>query len=152
MFTYDPGSGEVRRLPHQGTGGSTGAPRDSRTKYLRFQVRGRYVYAHRIAWCLMTGDWPHGDIDHVNGDGGDNRWLNLRVATRAENSQNVGGPRADNTSGYLGVTWHKRAGKWAATIRANGIRHHLGLFVTREDAAAAYREAKARLHSFAARM
>lgn len=79
-------------------------------------------------------------IDHVNGDGLDNRRCNLRSADKSRNGANRGAPR-QNTTGFKGVTWHKAAGKFAAQIEVLGRRQHLGLFVTAEEAAQAYDQA-----------
>lgn len=82
--------------------------------------------AHRIAWALMTGEWPKFEIDHVNGIKHDNRWCNLREATRAQNMANIKRSKA-NKSGYKGV--HKFDGRlWRATISSGGKRHDVGLF------------------------
>jgi hypothetical protein len=83
--------------------------------------------------------------DHRDGDGLNNRRSNLRDVTFVENNQNAR-KRADNTSGYKGVTWNNRLGKWHAAIRAHNVRHHLGYFDTPEAAHAAYANASARLH------
>lgn len=55
--------------------------------YIMFQVNGHRDYAHRFAWLYMTGKWPK-ELDHINGDRSDNRWLNLREATRFQNNGN----------------------------------------------------------------
>jgi hypothetical protein len=49
-----------------------------------------------------------------------------------------------NTSGFPGVSWSKAAGKWEAHLRVDGVRHYLGLFLSAEDAYAAYLDARAR--------
>lgn len=72
-------------------------------------------------------------IDHVNGNGLDNRKENLRAATRSQNGCNRG-KNLNNTSGFKGVFWHKSTGKWYAAVRLNRKLHHLGLFETREEA------------------
>jgi hypothetical protein len=76
-------------------------------------------------------------VDHINGDGLDNRRSNLRSATNAENSKNQRIP-VNNTSGFKGVAWHKRDMRWQAYIRLDDGRRHLGTFTTAEDAAYAY--------------
>ncbi len=76
-------------------------------------------------------------VDHINGDGLDNRRANLRPATHASNNRNRGGTRL-NTSGYKGVTWHKRGRKWMAQIHHKGKHYHLGLFTDLTEAALAY--------------
>ena len=51
-------------------------------------VNGVYLLAHRVAWAIVNGSWPSGQIDHQNGDKADNRIVNLRVVCNAENAQN----------------------------------------------------------------
>lgn len=77
------------------------------------------------------------EVDHVNGDGLDNRRSNLRSATRQQNAANQRKP-STNTSGFKGVTWHAKLGKWRASLMARGHRHYLGLHATAEAAARAY--------------
>jgi hypothetical protein len=97
---------------------------------------------------------PGVEVDHkrgvwLNGDPTtkilDNRRSNLRLATGSQNKHNVG-KRRDNTSGWKGVTWHKRAAKWTAQIKLHGQGFNLGYHATREDAASAYDTACAFLH------
>lgn len=76
-------------------------------------------------------------IDHINGNGLDNRRANLRPADQAKNGRNVG-PRAHNTSGYKGVTWSRHSRKWHAQISVDKQRHHLGLYEDVIEAARAY--------------
>lgn len=84
-------------------------------------------------------------IDHKNHNLLDNRRCNLRVCTAAENSFNR---RKDsrNKSGYKGVCFEKSRNKWAADIRAFGVRYRLGRFDTAEQARDAYVEAAKKLH------
>lgn len=98
-------------------------------------INGGNVYAHRAAWALMMGEWPAGQIDHINHTPGDNRWNNLRSVTLEENRRNMSMMRS-NTSGVCGVSWHSQNGKWCAFI-GDRKRVHLGYFNTIEDAAAA---------------
>lgn len=108
----------------------------SRTTYAMTQIRKRTVYMHRL---LMNA--PKGiEVDHINGNGLDNRLANLRFATRSENEANKR-MRVDNKSGFRGVYFYKRYDKWAGKIKAHGTVQHLGYFVTPEEAARAYDEA-----------
>jgi hypothetical protein len=119
----------------------------SRGGVLTFNGRTYRLRAHRVAWALATGAWPVAEIDHKNGDTSDNRFANLREATRAEIIQNAA-PRSDNTSGVQGVYWNKQYRKWQVQITVKGRRKDLGRFGTLESARAAYLKAKARLHPF----
>ena len=74
------------------------------------------------------------DVDHINREKTDCRKINLRVCTHQENCFNQG-KRITNTSGYMGVSFSKRSGKYESYINHNGIKHHLGLFETAEEAA-----------------
>jgi len=103
----------------------------------------------RIAYLLMTGEWPKHQIDHVNGDRSDNRWSNLRDATNGQNGQNRG-MMSSNTSGYKGV--YKCRNKWRARIRYNKLRFSLGSYVTRETAYEAYSCVARILHGEYARL
>jgi hypothetical protein len=87
-------------------------------------------------------------IDHVNGDGLDNRRANLRPATVAQNAWNAG--KRNPRSGYKGVCLAKDKGLWRAAIVCNGQRKHLGYFRDKRDAAKAYDRAARKYHgSFA---
>lgn len=104
-------------------------------KYIRVRVFNRSYQAHRIIWMHQTGSFPDHEIDHIDGNGLNNRWDNLRPVNRAENSRNQR-LRATNTSGIVGVSQHKD-GKWHAVITHNYKSIHLGRFLTRREAAAA---------------
>lgn len=99
--------------------------------------------AHRIAMAIATGDWPKGEVDHINGDKADNRLCNLRVVTKSENQRNAK-QRTDNTSGITGVSVRK-SGKFQAFINAHNQRTYLGSFTRLEDAISARKEAEKRL-------
>jgi hypothetical protein len=76
-------------------------------------------------------------VDHKNGNSLDNRIANLRPATRSQNAQNV--PKRKNTSSRLiGVSFHKRQGRWRASISFEGKTRWLGFFDNEIDAAKAY--------------
>jgi hypothetical protein len=77
-------------------------------------------------------------IDHINGDGLDNRIENLRLCTHGQNMSNRK-LHKNNTSGYKGVNWESE--KWRATIYRNGKKISLGCFDDILDAAKAYNKA-----------
>jgi hypothetical protein len=114
-------------------------------------IDGLNQYAHRLAWLWMIGEWPAEEIDHIDGNPLNNRWKNLRLATRGENQFNRGADYT-NTSGYKGVTYHKQCRKWVARIGHKRKSYHLGLFETAKTAHAAYCEAAIRLHGEFARL
>lgn len=81
-------------------------------------------------------------VDHINGNGLDNRKENLRLCTHAENQRNAK-IRSDNKSGYKGVGWNKQKNKWETRVRLNGRPKIVGFFSDPVDAAKAY-DAKAK--------
>ncbi|MHC6034125.1 HNH endonuclease [Enterobacter hormaechei] len=101
--------------------------------YLRVMVDGKRYLLHRLAWFYVHKRWPKNVIDHINGDGSDNRIANLREADPEQNSRNSR-LRVDNKSGAKGASYHKRIGMWIATARLNGKQVHLGAFKTKEEA------------------
>ena len=98
--------------------------------YARAWINGRREYMHRF---IMEGDL----IDHINGNGLDNRKSNLRLADKSLNAINSK-IRSDNSTGYRGVTFNKKANKYMAEISRNGKKTYLGLFNTAEEAHGAY--------------
>mgnify|MGYP003450174538 CR=1 FL=1 len=90
--------------------------------------------AHRLAYLYITGHHPTDFIDHINGIKDDNRWNNLRAATRSENGRNRR-LNLNNKSGFIGVCWHKGLGMWQSNIRHDNKQIYLGVFKTPEEAA-----------------
>jgi len=128
LLTYDPDTGvfirnaKFRNLPKGGAVGCVGAG-----GYMQCSLDGRMYKMHRLAWLYIYGRWPNDQIDHINHNVTDNRIRNLREVSCAENHQNRA-RRTKNSSGYLGVGWHKRDKRWQAHIEVNGKRHHLGYY------------------------
>lgn len=116
------------------------------TGYRRLSLDSRRYLAHRCAWLYVHGAWPEHDIDHINGDKGDNRIANLRDVPACVNLENKRGARRDNASGLLGVHLHRQSGRWRARIRHDGKAVHIGMFDSPEAAHAAYLETKRKLH------
>lgn len=116
--------------------------------YVSISRGKRKVLAHRLAWFVEFGSVPSDRfVEHINGDRTDNRISNLRLATAAENMQNLSTP-ITNTSGYLGVTWSKKSKAWQAQISTDGKRKHLGLFNCPKQAHEAYLAEKLNTHGF----
>lgn len=116
-----------------------------RDGYCRVSLKGRAVLSHRVAWALVTGAWPKGEIDHANRIKNDNRWVNLREATRSTNLQNQIAPRSDNLLGILGVS-KRESGRFRARITKHGETISIGTFDNKDDAKSAYDAAKQRVH------
>lgn len=108
--------------------------------YRTVSVRNERFLVHRIAWLIVRGRWPANELDHVNGDKADNRFVNLREATKSQNGQNRG-PQKNNRSGFKGVSWGTRDKKWVARIKIGKKYVSLGAFDTAIAAAAAYKVA-----------
>ena len=92
------------------------------------------LYMHRL---IIGNNCKDLFIDHINGDGLDNRRSNLRICTNAENLHN----RLPRREMYKGVYWCKRKKPWRARIRNNGRLIHLGYYDSKEKAANAYNKA-----------
>ena len=87
---------------------------------------------HRVIWKMVTGEEPD-TIDHINGNPSDNRWENLRGASRVENQKNTA-MRNDNISGVVGVSWDRKNERWRASITSNGRTMNLGRYSNFRDA------------------
>jgi hypothetical protein len=103
--------------------------------YRQISIYKKLHMAHRLAWLYVYGEWPHGEIDHINHEKLDNRIANLRIVDRTVNSQNLPFKRS-NSSGATGVMWDPRSGKWRARITHNKRARELGRFDTKDQAIA----------------
>lgn len=134
-YTYDPDTGKV-------TLNFTGQAIGSHCKlgYLLARVGDSTYRVHRIAWAIQTGEWPY-QVDHINHDRTDNRWVNLRECTANENHKNKS-MQKNNTTGVTGVRWHSQSKKWMANITVRSRYIHLGCFEQKEDAIKARKQAE----------
>ena len=128
---------ECRRWNGRFAGREAGSPVNGR--HLQTAINGVNFLLHRVVWKLETGE-DVDEIDHRDRNGLDNRWENLRPATRYTNMQNRGKIRV----GLKGAYRH-RCG-WTSRISSGGKQQYLGLFHTEEDAHAAYCKAARELH------
>lgn len=109
-------------------------------------INGKQYYQHRLVWLHVHGSWPDGPIDHINGNRGDNRIENLRVATFSQNQHNR--KKTKNKTAMTGAYKSSKGATWYSTIMVENKKHYLGTFKTEDDAAKAYAQAKAKLHPF----
>lgn len=147
VLHYDPETGIFTwRKGRQGTRlNRTAGAAHKATGYVKICIDYKLYSAHRLAWLYMTGEWPAEQVDHINTIRHDNRWCNLRAANQSEQNANRS-PDRRSTTGYKGVTFHKRAGKYLAQIGHNGKNHYLGLFADPAEAAKARAEKARELH------
>ena len=118
--------------------------------YHYIQIKGDRLLSHRLAWLIVNGNLPRGQIDHKNMNRSDNRIANLREATYAENNRNRG-VQANNTTGFKGVTLCRKTRKYHAKICRDGEVIALGTFPTAEKASLAYQGAVKEHHGDFAR-
>lgn len=144
LLDYDSETGVFRwRAPSKYHREKTGAIAGTNLPGKRTQYRviliNRHPYkAHRLAWLWVHGEWPAGQIDHINGDGLDNRIENLRDVSQTLNARNAR-RHAVATSGHVGIR-QVPSGRWEARIGGGG--RSLGVFDTQAQALA-IREAAA---------
>lgn len=145
-FYYD---GESLRWKNPGAGRTSagdiaGAVVGSVGSHYQVKVKGRRYYVHRIIWKLVTGADPIEEIDHIDHNGLNNAWSNLREVLRYENKVNL--PRyKNNSTGVIGVSMSRN--KYRAKIRVLGKDISLGSHSTLEQAATA-RKAAERKYGF----
>lgn len=145
---YDADTGNFTRKDPKLRSCTGTIPKNPKRAYLNICINYKIYKAHRLAWLYIYGEWPNGQIDHINGDKLDNRILNLRTATNAQNKQNSRKARSDSKSGLLGATWYTKGNKWRASIQVDGKKKHLGYFATAEEAHDVFIQAKRKLHAF----
>lgn len=155
LFHYDPATGA---LTHTGANtrswkaraGRRAGTAGSAQEHCCVKVGPHLIGTHRVIWYWVTGQEPPPEIDHINGVRNDNRWTNLREVDRTQNMMNRGLCRRNKT-GYKGVSFDKRTGKFKAEICCRGVKHTLGRFDTAEEARDAYLAKSAELQGEFAR-
>lgn len=106
------------------------------TEYAFFWEGKRRIYMHRVIMAPNPGEF----VDHINGNGLDNRRENLRICTVQQNLFNMRAEK-DTVSGIKGVCWDKQKSLWMAKIMLDGKTINLGRFKNKEHAAEAYNRA-----------
>ncbi len=127
-YSYDP---ETGLLTNKHTGNIIKGKAGANSRYIGFLWKGKLWQAHRVAWAIHHGEDP-GElcIDHIDGDGHNNRINNLRACTHQQNICN-----RKPTKGYT-----KRYGKYEAQIKHNGKTIYIGMYKTEAEARRAYLE------------
>lgn len=142
LLHYDPNTGVFTRIYTNRADRLGKQPGSRNTKgHVQIRLDGALYVAHRLAWLYVNGEFPTNQIDHIDGDKANNKFLNLREATNKQNQENV--PlQVNNTSGYRGVSFDKRLKKFRAYVCHNRQQITLGFFVTAELAANTAKKAR----------
>ncbi len=154
VLTYDPENGIFRwkeQLAPRGKVGTIAGNVADASRRRTIRIDKKLYLEHRLAWLYMHGFWPAEQIDHVDGDPSNNRFVNLREATNQENNFNKG-PYKNNRSGFKGVSWDAARQKWTSRICIAGKIKCLGRFSSLDEAASAYRAVAERCHGDFARL
>jgi hypothetical protein len=116
------------------------AHKRGRTWYARRAASKKTIFMHRAILEHHGYDLTSGEIDHINGDGLDNRKSNLQVISHAENIRKSR-VQINNKSGFRGVSWHKGDRRWQVVIEVDNIKKYVGSFRNKIAAALAYDQA-----------
>ena len=132
--TYNPDTGEFTWLASgNGRNSNNIAGTINQAGYRAIHYQYKKYLAHRLAFLIMEGKIPS-FVDHINGNRSDNRWINLRSATRSQNGVN-GTVSKSATSKYLGVRFRKgRKKPWEVCFRVKGKPTSFGHFPSEEEA------------------
>lgn len=124
-FDYNETTGELFRKT---TGRSCGAifKKENGKKYKKIMINYKNHLFHRIVWLYVYGNFPV-TIDHIDGNGLNNKLSNLRNVSLSENAKNARLHKS-NKSGVCGVSFNKQRRKWCSLIYNNGVKHELGFF------------------------
>lgn len=146
VLDYDPDTGIFTWKQSRGhkairgsRAGSISRNKGKKVRYRSIGVFGKKIREHRLAFLWMTGAFPDELVDHVDGDGTNNAWSNLREASYTQNNWNSSAS-SRNLSGLKGVA-KRENGKFCAQINVAGKNIYLGYFNSAEAANAAYRDA-----------
>lgn len=140
-LSYEPDTGIFRWRKRRGRVNAGDIAGRLANGYVMLKLHQVDFFAHRAAWCLMTGSWPTAQIDHKDQRRANNRWTNLREATNKQNHENLPVLRT-NTSGIPGVRWDASRKKWYAFITHDRVMRNLGRFARLRDAVSARRKAE----------
>jgi len=131
LFKYDHKTG---LLTYRSDGRNAGTTyRNRGQRYSHVMIKRKMYKCHRIVIAIFTGKWPNGIVDHINGDGADNRIENLRETDLEGNAQNRR-LNKNNKSGIRGVNWKADSEKWRVRIQFRGKRILVGDYKTLTEA------------------
>ena len=145
-LAYDPVTGAFKWLVKPSKNRSIDDPVGHRRHdgYLTIGMQGREYLGHRVAWFLMTGEFPEQEIDHIDGDPSNNKWNNLRLATRAENNRNTKGY---SNTGIKNVYYREgKRNPFQVKIMVDGKNICVGSFTDLELAELVAEEARIKYH------
>ncbi len=153
-FTSEHGQ-KIFNTKYSGRVAGTLSLRRGGRKYLTVNLgrnhRANHFLVHRIVWTILNGEMPEGmDIDHINGNGTDNRPENLRMASRSENICNTR-PRPRKHMMPRGVYYHAHSGLYRAEIKVMGKTISLGYYKLKSIAAVVRAKAAIKHHGAFAR-
>jgi hypothetical protein len=130
-FTYNKRTGILRHRKGKKRGRRAGSPQKRGNRSVGF--KGGVYQEHIVIWIMVTGSRPEAEIDHKNRNRADNRWKNLRPATRQQQMANTSKPGAVMKGAHRNHTK-----KFRARICVNYKSISLGYHDTAEAAHAAY--------------
>lgn len=147
LLSYDPDTGEFIRLTRPTNSAKIGerfgcVQRSNKfPDYYRGKIESKGYLLHRLAFLYMTGSFPEKIVDHVDGNGLNNAWSNLREVDDTGSARNRK-VRNTNKSGCSGVYFNTFKQKWVADICEKSKKVYLGEFVDLDDAIRARKEAE----------
>ena len=108
-------------------------------KYRRIEFKGVNYTAHRLAFLAVNKVMPEMNVDHIDGNGLNNKFANLRLVSHEQNMKNKSLYKGNKT-GQSGVSYFKQTGKWRAAISIGKVKKHIGYFDSMDDAIMARKE------------
>ena len=150
VLTYHPESGHFtsnHAIRGRAKGSVCGCnDKMGRHGYIAIRIDGTLYRAQRLAFLYMTGEWPHDQVDHIDGITNNNRWSNLRQIDAQGNSRNSK-LYSNNKSGHTGIRFNESMRKWTAEICVDGRNRYIGAFADKAKAIAARKQANEK-HGF----
>lgn len=133
LYEYNPSTGDFIRKTSRGgsLAGSVAGAKD-KLGYVRLSIDGRLYLAHRLAFLIMEGKFPEGNVDHKDGNPSNNSWNNLRNCTQQQNIQNSKGRGKYYKNVYF--TGGGRNKPYNVKIEVNGVIKSFGYYATPEEA------------------